>query len=63
MAREIESDYCIAGAGIAGLLVASKLAESGKQILILDQGPGISEKGCAQMSFEQSSTGYVARTE
>lgn len=41
---ELKADYCIAGAGIAGIILATKLASSGKQILLLDQGPRYSEK-------------------
>jgi len=42
--EEIKTDYCIVGAGIAGIILASKLASSGKKILLLDQGPRYSEK-------------------
>jgi len=44
MVKEIKTDYCIFGAGIAGIFLASKLAASGKKILILDQGPRFSEE-------------------
>ena len=43
MAKEIGADYCIAGVGIAGALLAVKLAESGKKIVMLDQGPRYSK--------------------
>lgn len=49
MKEEIKTDYCIVGGGIAGILLASKLAASGKKILILDQGPRISEEDRANM--------------
>ncbi len=42
--EELKTDYCIVGAGIAGIILASKLASSGKKILLLDQGPRYSEK-------------------
>lgn len=43
MTEEIRTDYCIAGGGIAGVILAHRLAESGKKIVILEQGPRISE--------------------
>jgi len=49
MIREITTDYCIAGCGIAGAILASKLATSGKQIVLLDQGPRFSEEDRAKM--------------
>ncbi len=45
MAEEIKTDYCIVGGGITGILLASKLASSGKKILVLDQGPRFSGPG------------------
>ncbi len=44
MAKELEADYCIVGAGIAGLLVATKLAKAGHEVLVIDQGPDIGEQ-------------------
>ena len=44
MSDEITADYCIAGAGIAGLLLASKLATTGKSVVVLDQGLRYSEQ-------------------
>ncbi len=49
MNEEIKTDYCIIGGGIAGILLASKLASSGKNILILDQGPRFSEEDRSNM--------------
>jgi len=49
MAEEIKADYCIVGGGIAGIILASKLAATGKKIAILDQGPRFSEKDRANM--------------
>ena len=43
MANVQTTDYCIVGAGIAGLLIASRLAKSGKQVVVLEQGPRITE--------------------
>ena len=47
MDNELKADYCILGGGIAGILAASKLATSGKKIIIVDQGPRFSEEDCA----------------
>lgn len=43
MNQDIRADYCIAGAGPAGVVLASKLAASGKQVVIVDQGPRFTE--------------------
>ncbi|PRX57508.1 GMC oxidoreductase [Flagellimonas meridianipacifica] len=56
MKEEIKTDYCIVGAGIAGIILASKLASSGKKILILDQGPRYSEKQRANMMLKSKET-------
>ena len=42
MTQELHTDYCIAGAGPAGAVLATNLATSGKQIPLLDQGPSYS---------------------
>ena len=44
MNEEIKMDYCILGGGIAGILLASKLASSDKKISIVEQGPRFSEE-------------------
>lgn len=44
MTKIIETDYCIIGAGITSILLASKLASSGKKILILEQGTHFTEE-------------------
>jgi choline dehydrogenase-like flavoprotein len=49
MTQEIRADYCIVGAGPAGAVLAAKLAGSGKQIVLLDQGPRYSEADRAAM--------------
>ena len=49
MDKELKTDYCILGGGIAGILVASKLASSGKKVIIVDQGPRFSEEDRANM--------------
>jgi choline dehydrogenase-like flavoprotein len=49
MSKDITADYFIAGCGIAGALLASKLAATGKKIVIFDQGPRITEADRADM--------------
>lgn len=49
MDEEIKADYCIVGGGIAGIILASKLAASGKSVILLDQGPRFSEEDRANM--------------
>ncbi len=49
MIKEIKTDYCIVGGGIAGILLASKLALSDKKIVIIDQGPSFSEEDRSNM--------------
>lgn len=49
MTEEIKTDYCIAGGGIAGIVLASKLAKSGKKVLLLEQGPRFTERDRASM--------------
>jgi choline dehydrogenase-like flavoprotein len=43
MTQEITADYCIAGAGPAGAVLATKLAATGKRVVLVDQGPHYSE--------------------
>lgn len=43
MTEQLTTDYCIAGGGIAGVILAHRLAASGKKILILEQGPRYTE--------------------
>jgi len=49
MTQEINADYCIAGAGPAGAILATKLAASGKRVVLIDQGPRYSEADRAAM--------------
>ena len=49
MQDEIKTDYCIVGAGIAGILLAYKMAGTGKKVVILDQGPHITEEDRANL--------------
>src|SRR4051812_17922006 len=37
--RDIETDVCVVGAGIAGLSTAYMLAKAGKQVVVIDDGP------------------------
>jgi choline dehydrogenase-like flavoprotein len=43
MTQVIHADFCVAGAGPAGSVLASKLAATRKHVVLLDQGPGHSE--------------------
>jgi choline dehydrogenase-like flavoprotein len=56
MSEEIRADYCIAGGGIAGVLLASELAASGKRIVIIDQGPRVTEADRANMLLRSKET-------
>jgi choline dehydrogenase-like flavoprotein len=49
MTQEMRVDYCIAGGGIAGVILASKLAASGKRIAILEHGTRFTEADRAEM--------------
>src|ERR1043165_8448956 len=37
--RDIETDVCVVGAGIAGLSTAYMLAKAGKHVVVVDDGP------------------------
>ena len=52
MNEELKADYCIVGGGIAGIILASKLAATGKKIVILDQGPRFSEENRTNMRLK-----------
>lgn len=52
MGKEIKTDYCIVGCGITGAVLAAELATSGKKVLILEQGPGYTEKDRSNMLRE-----------
>ncbi len=43
MTQVIRADYCIAGAGPAGSVLATKLAATGRHVVLFDQGPSYSE--------------------
>lgn len=46
---DVPADICIAGGGIAGLVLASRLAPSGRSIVVLEQGPRYGEAERASM--------------
>lgn len=52
MSEELKADYCIVGAGIAGLLVASRVATTGRSVLVVDQGPDVTEEDRARLLTE-----------
>jgi choline dehydrogenase-like flavoprotein len=56
MAKELKTDYCIAGGGVPGFILAKKLAQSGKKILLLDQGPHITETNRAELLRQSKET-------
>jgi choline dehydrogenase-like flavoprotein len=56
MNQDIRADYCIAGAGPAGIVLASKLAASGKQVVIVDQGPRFTEADRSNMLRRSTET-------
>src|SRR5437667_6251918 len=47
----VDADAIVVGAGLAGLVAAAELADSGKRVLILDQEPEASLGGQAFWSF------------
>ena len=47
----MEHDVIVIGAGLAGLVAASELADAGKKVLLLDQEPEESFGGQAWWSF------------
>ena len=56
MSDVIKTDYLIAGAGPAGAVLASKLAASGKKIVLLEQGPRFTEADRANMLHQSKET-------
>ena len=49
MGEQINTDYLIAGSGPAGAVLATKLAASGKRIVLLEQGPRFTEADRANL--------------
>ncbi len=56
MTKEIRSDYCIAGTGVAGILLGYRLASSGKKIVLFDQGHRYSLEDRFDMIARQKET-------
>lgn len=59
--ESVRADVCIIGAGIAGLSVAYGLAQEGKSVIVVDDGPigsGMTERTTAHLSNEVDDT-YV----
>ena len=51
MSEEIKTEYCIAGGGVAGLILAEKLAAAGKEVVLLEQGPRFTFEDRLDMLF------------
>ncbi|MGX5694709.1 FAD-binding dehydrogenase [Agromyces soli] len=51
MARNIEPDAIIVGAGLSGLVAAAELVDAGRRVVIVDQEPAASLGGQAHWSF------------
>jgi choline dehydrogenase-like flavoprotein len=51
VSEEITTDYCIAGGGIAGIILAAKLAGLGKEVVLLEQGRRFTEEDRLTMLF------------
>ncbi len=56
MTEAIDTDYFIAGAGIAGAVLASKLAASGREVVLLEQGPRFTEADRSNMLLQAKET-------
>jgi len=56
MTEQIQADFCIAGGGIAGVLLAHRLAATGKRIVVLEQGPRFTEVDRINMLNESKAT-------
>jgi choline dehydrogenase-like flavoprotein len=56
ISKEIKADYCIVGGGIAGVVLASNLVNTGKKIVILEQGPRFTNADRAKMLHDSKET-------
>lgn len=56
MTDEVRASYCIAGGGIAGLVLAHRLAQSGKKVVVLEQGPRVTEDDRFDMLLNSKET-------
>ena len=56
MTEEIKTEYCIAGGGIAGVILASKLSHFGNKIVVLEQGPRFTEEDRLRMLLQSKET-------
>src|SRR6201993_5351141 len=50
-AKATDADVIIVGAGLAGLVAAAELADTGKRVILVDQEPEVSLGGQAFWSF------------
>jgi choline dehydrogenase-like flavoprotein len=56
MTEEVKTDYCMVGGGIAGVILASKLAPFGKEIVVIEQGPRSTEGDRHRMLLRSKET-------
>jgi choline dehydrogenase-like flavoprotein len=56
MSEEKDTDYCIVGGGIAGIILATKLTAQGRDVTLLEQGPRFSEEDRLNMLLRSSET-------
>jgi choline dehydrogenase-like flavoprotein len=56
MTEEVKTDYCMVGGGIAGVILASKLAPFGKEIVVIEQGPRFTEGDRHRMLLRSKET-------
>jgi choline dehydrogenase-like flavoprotein len=56
MSEEIKTEYCIVGGGVAGLILAEKLAAAGRQVVLLEQGPRFNLEDRLDMLFRGKET-------
>jgi choline dehydrogenase-like flavoprotein len=56
VSEEIRTEYCVAGGGIAGAVLAEKLAAAGREVVLLEQGPRFTVENRLNMLFQGKET-------